>query len=31
MASGQNVAISGATVGYYLFKRRDTGRTSPAA
>jgi hypothetical protein len=31
MASGQTVAISGATVGYYLFKRRDTGRTSPAA
>jgi hypothetical protein len=26
MSSGQNVAIKGATVGYYLFKRCDENR-----
>ena len=26
MSSGQNVAIKGATVGYYLFKRNDSNR-----
>lgn len=26
MSSGQNVAVSGATVGYYLFKRREANR-----
>jgi hypothetical protein len=26
LASGQNVAIKGTTVGYYLFRRRDENR-----
>jgi hypothetical protein len=30
MSSGQNVAIKGATVGYYLFKRCEANRTEPA-
>lgn len=28
MASGQNVAVKGATVGYYLFRRAEQNRTS---
>jgi hypothetical protein len=30
MSSGQNVAIKGATVGYYLFRRCEVNRTSSA-
>ncbi|MFE3017105.1 hypothetical protein [Streptomyces sp. NPDC059256] len=29
MSSGQNVAIKGRTVGYYLFKRSDENRCKP--
>jgi hypothetical protein len=29
MSSGQNVAVSGATVGYYLFKRAEQLRREP--
>lgn len=28
MSSGQNVAIKGATVGYYLFRRNETNRVA---
>lgn len=31
MSSGQNVAIKGATVGYYLFKRCEANRRTHAA
>ena len=31
MSSGQNVAVSGATVGYYLFKRCEANRASQLA
>ncbi|MGE5291988.1 MAG: hypothetical protein ACM3ML_33355 [Micromonosporaceae bacterium] len=30
MSSGQNVAIKGATVGYYLFRRCEANRREPA-
>jgi hypothetical protein len=30
LASGQNVAVSGATVGYYLFRRSEALRQEPA-
>jgi hypothetical protein len=29
LASGQNVAIKGTTVGYYLFSRREANRREP--
>lgn len=29
MSSGQNVAIKGETVGYYLFKRCEANRITP--
>jgi hypothetical protein len=29
MSSGQNVAIKGTTVGYYLFKRSEANRQQP--
>lgn len=29
MSSGQNVAVKGATVGYYLFKRNEAHRAEP--
>jgi hypothetical protein len=31
MSSGQNVAIKGATVGYYLFRRCEANRRQQAA
>jgi hypothetical protein len=31
MSSGQNVAIKGSTVGYYLFKRCEANRRQPEA
>lgn len=30
MASGQNVAVKGATVGYYLFRRAEQNRNGPS-